>query len=119
MNSEHIESVLFSDWLKKNGYRFTKSPNETFTKSWNQKRKNKSEGVSPGFPDYTIILKRKSLLFIEMKKERGKKGGMNGSVISDEQVEWVNALDDVPNVSACFAHGNKEAVEIVKRFESI
>ena len=119
MKSEHIESVQFSDWLKKNGYKFTKSPNETFTKSWNQKRKNKAEWVSAGFPDYTIILKRKSLLFIEMKKERGVKWGMNGSVISQEQTEWVNALDEIPNVSACFCHWFEEAKNTVKKFESV
>ena len=68
--TEHQESVMLANWLRSRGYLFYKSPSETFTTSWNQKRKNKSEGVSKGFPDYTIVLKRGSLLFIELKKAK-------------------------------------------------
>lgn len=68
--TESQESIALASYLRANGYRFTKSPNETYTKSWNQKRKNTLEGVSKGTPDYMIVLKRKSLLFIELKKSR-------------------------------------------------
>lgn len=63
---------------------FTHIPNETFTKSWNIKRKNKAQGVRKGFPDYVVIT-NKEMLFIEMKRKQG-------SVTSPEQQEWINAL---------------------------
>ena len=68
--TEHQHAVLFANWLRENNYTFHHSPNETFTKFHNVRRKNTLEGVSKGFPDYAIILKRKNLLFIELKKAR-------------------------------------------------
>ncbi len=44
--SETIETQLLAKWLNDQGYWFTKSPNETYTTSWRQKRKNTLEGVS-------------------------------------------------------------------------
>lgn len=102
--SEHAHAVLFANWLRANNYFFHHSPNETHTKSWSQKRKNTLEGVASGFPDYCIILKRGSLLFIELKKARGKKGGLNGSKISDAQKSWIENLAKIENVAAFFAH---------------
>lgn len=68
--TEHQHATAFAHWLRTNDYTFHHSPNETHTKSWKQKRKNTLEGVSAGFPDYCIVLKRGSLLFIELKKAR-------------------------------------------------
>lgn len=68
--NEHNHAVLFANWLRENNYIFHHSPNETFTKFHNVRRKNMLEGVAKGFPDYCIILKRGSLLFIELKKAR-------------------------------------------------
>lgn len=68
--TEHQETVLFANWLRANGYLFFKVPSETYTTSWNQKRKNSAEGSSKGFPDMVIVLKRGSLAFVEMKKAR-------------------------------------------------
>lgn len=115
---ESLEQALFVEWLEINWYKFTAIPNSTYTKSIKQHLMNKILWVNPWLCDMLIILKRKSLLFIEMKKERWIKWGMNGSVISPEQTEWVNALDDIPNVSACFAHWCKDAIKIILEMES-
>lgn len=67
---ESIEQETLANWLRANNYMFYKSPSETWTSSWNQKRKNKLEGVTKGYPDTTIILKNKKLLFIELKRQK-------------------------------------------------
>jgi hypothetical protein len=43
---ETIEQQSLAWWLRVNNYLFYKSPSETFTKSWSQKRKNTLEGVT-------------------------------------------------------------------------
>ncbi len=115
--SEHQHAVLFANWLRSEWYFFHHSPNETFTKFHNVRRKNTLEWVAKWFPDYCIILKRKNLLFIELKKARGKKWGFNGSKISDEQKVWIERLDECTGVGAFIAHGFEEAREIVERME--
>lgn len=65
--------------------KFTKIPNETFTKSWKIKRKNKILGVRKGFPDYVVVTKW-DILFIEMKKTKG-------GVVRPEQSLWIDALN--------------------------
>lgn len=81
-HDECIDLVSYLDLLmyEKKILAYTKVPNETYTKSWNQKRKNKLEGVNPGFPDY-IVATTKELVFIEMKR-------VKGGVVSDNQKAW-------------------------------
>lgn len=115
--SEHQHAVLFANWLRSEWYFFHHSPNETFTKFHNVRRKNTLEWVAKWFPDYVIILKRWSLLFIELKKERWKKWGLNGSKISPEQEKWIEKLGNIDNVGAYFAHWSEEAKRIVMECE--
>ncbi len=117
--NEHNHAVLFANWLRENNYFFHHSPNETFTKFHNVRRKNTLEGVAKGFPDYCIILKRGSLLFIELKKARWKRGGLNGSKISPEQAIWISELWKIENVWAFFAHWFEEAKKIVMEMEGL
>lgn len=105
---EHDECVTFVAWLKSRQLKFAHIPNETFTKSWKQKRKNKEEGVSSGLPDYIIITPR-GLLFIEMKR---KKGG----VISPTQREWINALNEINGVQAQVCRGHEDAIQFTQKF---
>ena len=116
--TEHQHAELLAHWLRANNYRFHHSPNETFTKSWRQKRKNTLEGVSAGFPDYCVILKRGNCLFLELKKSRGKNGGLNGSKITDAQKAWIDDLGNCPNVFAFVAHGFEEAKTLITQLES-
>lgn len=65
---------------------FSHTANETYTKSWRQKRRNTAMGVRSGVPDY-IIVTPKHTLFIEMKRTKG-------GVVSATQKEWVKAIQD-------------------------
>lgn len=119
---EDWHAKLFAQWLHSNGYKFHHSPNEKGTGNHYAmlaQMKKKRLGMSKGFPDYIIILKRWSLLFIELKKERWKRWWLNGSTISPEQEEWIQDLHRLNNVGAFFAHGVEEAKEIVRREEKL
>lgn len=78
-------------------------PNETYTTSWNQKRKNRVQGVRAGVPDYIIVIKD-FVVFLELKRQKG-------GVVSPEQREWLAATDNKMTVSTV-AKGFEEA----KRF---
>lgn len=87
--SEHEEAKLLAQYLellKTQGkiVLYSHIPNETFTSSWNVKRKNKAEGVRPGVPDY-IVVGRDGLLFIELKSKTGR--------VSLEQQHWLDSLN--------------------------
>ena len=110
--TEHIEQVQLANWLRANGYTFYKSPSETFTKSWNQKRKNTLEGVCKGYPDVTIILKNKRLLFIELK--RAKK---SLSKVSKEQLYWQEKLNEIENVQCEICYGSEQAIKTILLLE--
>lgn len=109
--TEHQEAVAFAWWLRQNGIPFHHSPNETYTKSWNQKRKNKVEGTARGFPDYVLFLPS-GTLYIELKR-------VKGGVLSEHQKEWLLIINDTPGSEAHVAHGAEEAIEIVKKFLTI
>lgn len=71
---------------------FSHIPNETYTKSWSAKRRNKRLGVQKGFPDYVVVLNNGEVAFIELK--RTKK-----SVTSPEQKAWIEALNEKRTVA--------------------
>jgi hypothetical protein len=84
---------------------YTALPNNTYTKSWNQKRKQKAEGLRPGFPDLCVVFPN-HMNFIEMKRKRG------GNV-SKAQKDWNIAINNA-GVKAYIAKGSDEAIEIIK-----
>lgn len=104
---EQVAVVNYLEILKKKGSVkiFSAVPNNTYTKSWNQKRKQKMEGVRPGVPDLIIVTKR-NVLFLEMKKRKG-------GVVRDSQKEWLETLEGKRTV-ARVARGAEEAIEILK-----
>ena len=75
-------------------------PHETYTNSWKAKRKNASEGVRKGVPDYIIVI-NDTVLFIELKRKRG-------GFVSDEQVLWIEGLSHKKTI-AYIAKGFEEA----------
>lgn len=86
-------------------------PQETFTRSWGIKMKNKAMGVRAGVPDM-IILFPKGVLFLELKREkRGK--------VSEAQERWIQAFKDIfrrnggEGVYADVGCGFKQSVEII------
>ena len=108
--NEQCESETFSQWLTLNNIKHHHGNDNMFTRSWGQKIKMKKAGFSKGYPDFTVIT-RQGLLFIEMK--RAKK---SLSHISDEQKEWLEALQGLSGVEATVCWGADEAIDFVKSF---
>lgn len=110
--TEHEEAVALADYLTLRGWRFSHIPQETFTKFWGTKIKNKQEGVHRGVPDYILFVPIKNgkeqLVFVELKRKKG-------SVTSPEQKEWINAL----NSCGCPSKICKGADEAIAYIETI
>jgi hypothetical protein len=111
MRSEYDECVALKEYLdilvrQNKIIHYTHVPNETFTRDWGTKMKNKRLGVQKGFPDYVILL-CDGMLFIEMKR-------VKRSTISYEQQEWIRLLDGYVDCYAKVCHGFNEAEEFIK-----
>lgn len=100
------EQAAFVHYLRLKNYKFSMIPNDTYTKSWSQKRRNKMLGLNGGLPDLLVIVKNK-LVFIEMKRRTSGR-------VSKNQKEWLSALNKCLNVSAYVAKGADEAIKIIK-----
>ncbi len=105
--TEDMEQRIFVQWLRLNNIAHFRVPNETYTKSWSQKAKNKALGVSPGVCDLFVALPGVGLIGIEMK--RTKK-----SVTSNEQKQWIEVLNSCPGVQAFICRGADEAIKVVE-----
>lgn len=111
-STEYDECILLKDWLdmliqRRQIKNYTHVPNETYTESMTQKKKNKDQGVRPGFPDY-VILTNKCLIVIEMKR-------VKGGEVSDNQKVWLQHFTElgIPNT---VANGFDEAKEFVNKY---
>lgn len=113
--TEHDEAVLLKQYLdnlvmQKKVVCYSHIPQETFTKSWGTKMRNKLEGVNKGVPDYIIVLPDEQMIWIELKRTKG-------GVVSQEQKNWINALkwsDGRSNAKVC--KGFDEAKEYIDIF---
>lgn len=105
--TEYEEQVAFVQWLRVMGLPHWRTPNETYTKSWSQKNKNKALGVSAGVPDLFVALPKIGLVAIEMKRTKG-------SVTSQAQKDWLGILNDIPGVEAHICKGAEAAIEVIK-----
>lgn len=127
--SEHEEAVVFAETLELLKVDFWHIPQETYTPSWNQKRKNKAEGVKKGVSDYLIYLpparcknKKGGLVWIELKKQRTrKKSGefralsSDGITIYPEQEDFIAKMKTIGNVDGSICFGADEAIAKIKR----
>lgn len=109
--TEHEESVTFAQWLEYqqhlgNIITYTHLAQETFTKNWGTKMRNKQEGVVPGIPDY-IIATKKALIFVEMKRVKGGK-------VSPAQQTWIRTLNGYEGVWAGVCYGADNAINYVE-----
>jgi hypothetical protein len=114
--TEYEEQCALVDYLELKGLLFSKTAQETFTRSWGQKMKNQRSGLRKGLPDMFIFIsadKSKSglpiLACVEMKRTKG-------GVTSSEQKEWVDSLNSVSGVSAVVAKGFEEARKFVDSY---
>jgi 5'-3' exonuclease len=106
--TEEVEQRLVVEYCRLKNYDFWHTPNETYTKSWNQKRKNKEMGVVKGIPDLFIIINNK-LIAIEMKRTKG-------SVTSKEQTAWIEKLN-LANIPAKVCKGAEEAIKFINNIK--
>lgn len=98
--TEDWEQTQLVKWLDAHKYKYFRVPNETYTKSWKQRAKNKRLGVKPGVPDLFVIAGGK-LVAIEMKRVRG-------SSTSQAQKDWIDALN-AAGVTAVVCKGHEQA----------
>jgi hypothetical protein len=66
-------------------------PHEQYTNSRMVKKKNVYSGVRKGVPDYIIVIKD-IIIFLELKRK-------SGGVVSTDQKQWLEALDNKTTVS--------------------
>ena len=112
---EAEEQKVLVEWMEYKKIKFSAIPNSTYTKSWNQKRKNKEQGLRKGLPDLLVCLNDKQsksgaiLLFVEMKR-------IKGSSATPEQKEWIRSLNEINNVECMICYGADEAIDFISRF---
>ena len=110
---ESIEQQILANWLEINGYTFSAIRNESDTHSFYAWLKRKKSWVHKWVPDFMIILKRNSLLFIELKRQK-----KSLSKVSKEQKEWIKALNEVTNVEAVICYWAERAIELIQEYET-
>lgn len=125
--TEEQEQMAFVQWLRLKGYAHFRVPNETYTKSFKQKAKNKALGVSSGVPDLFAVVPRQqelrdglgaeairagdtvtvpTLVAIEMKR---KKGGTT----SANQKQWLKTLNEA-GIQSVVCKGCDEAIKFIE-----
>lgn len=105
--TEAEEARTLVAYLRVRGYKFTHIANETGSGRGArfQGIRNKQQGVSPGFPDY-IILVNDNVIFIELKRTKG-------GVLSQAQKYWIAALEEAgQTVRVC--RGSEEAIKFIE-----
>ena len=111
---EYDEECALSDYLDRRHFIHWHTPQETYTKSWAQKRKNAAMGVRKGVCDHWAIIPTKMgfkmLVAIEMKRIRG-------GTVSDEQIEIIQELNKAQGVMAVVCYGAEEAIRVVRAVE--
>jgi hypothetical protein len=116
---EAIEQAEFVKYLRLKGIRFSALTQDTpaghkeygvWKPHYQTLKKNKALGCMPGVPDMIvmpIIDHKQYLLFVEMKKAKGK--------VSKEQKEWIDAINKVEgNVVAKVCYSSGEAIDFIE-----
>lgn len=106
--TEYEEQVALRQYCDLRGFNYFAVPNETFTKSWNQKRRNAAKGVVKGVPDFFVVVGDK-LLAIELKR-------LKGGVVGAEQRFWIDRLNSV-GVKARVCKGAAVAIQFIEEVE--
>ena len=115
--NEDLEQYNLVKRLEFNNYKFTAIPNSTYTKSWNQKRRNTDLWVRPWMSDLIIILKIWNVLFLELKKQRWVNGWKNWSVVSNYQLEWQEEINKCKWVEYVICYWSIEAINLINKIE--
>jgi len=111
---ESEEQERFCDYLTDNNILFTSTQNGAVLggKKFGQIKKLKSTGMKNGFPDLILFVKNKSktdsILFIEMKRQKG-------GVVSEEQKIWHQDLCKA-GYAVGIARGCDSAIRILNKY---
>jgi AraC-like DNA-binding protein len=129
LSPEDHESISFVQWLEFSKYKFTHIANEagfSGPSSFAVTRKKKRLGVSPGVPDFMILMPQ-GVVWVEMKtwgsklkkgswKDDWKSGQKSRGGVSLEQKEWIEAINATPGTYAEVCYGAIEAIAFVSKF---
>ena len=124
---EHEEAVALVDALNSFHLDHWHLGQETWTTSWRQKAKNKSEGVRKGVADYLIKIPaekssdgKPKLLFVELKRQKRRlksgKLGSSPSKVYKEQWYFLELVREVEGVEACVAYGAVGALAFLNKY---
>lgn len=125
--TENQEAEALATYLRLKKYTFTHIANESGLPpkiAMLAAIRKKRMWLSPWFPDYCIILKCWSLLFIELKRERTRKKNWeykalssDGIKTSPEQLDWQDKLNGIPNIQCEICYWCEEAIDTIKRID--
>lgn len=121
--TENIEAERLASRLKRQGYISSHIANESGLPpkvAMIAAKRKKKMWLSPGVPDFIIILKRKALLFIELKRQIDYSKSTKGrkvSNVSSEQLKWCEELNKCWNIQAEICYGADEAINLINRIE--
>lgn len=109
--TEAQEADVLVAYLRRRSIPFTHIPNETGHTMEARRRavRMKRQGVSRGFPDYIVVL-RKRVIAIELKRQRGSK-------TSPEQTAWVETLND-SGMPTAICRGAVQAIAFIEEQET-
>lgn len=112
--TEYEEQCALVEYLELKGLLFSKTAQETFTRSWAQKAKNKRSGLRKGLPDMFIFIPAEKssngssmLLAIEMKR-------LKGGRLSPEQKLWIESFRRVDGIFPAVCNGFEEARQFIE-----
>ena len=124
---EDFEAEMLVNYLRSCNYEFAHIWNESGQR-WTKNiiammNKKKKLWVAKWFPDYCIVLKRWSILFIELKRQRRVLQNWNlwasPSKTSEEQKKWIKILNLIDNISAEICYWADEAINQIHYFENL
>ena len=118
---ESAEQIRLTNWLDINNYKFSAIRNESDFNNIVKWVKRKKEWVRKWISDFCVILKRWSVLFIELKRQqpllKNWKMWKSPSTVSKEQIEWVEAINSCWNTEARICYGAENAIKVIKELE--
>lgn len=97
------------------GWPFWNADQSAYIPSKITRYNRKRAGVRQGLPDLVVFVTkggRAELAFVEMKRERGPQGGLNGSRIGEGQEEFAG-LCAKADILHRFCHGSDEAIQFL------
>lgn len=106
--SEEVEQKILIAWCIKNKIKIVHNPNGFSKLGFKSKAKSKAIGIVKGYPDLTVFLPNK-YLFIELKRQDKRL-----SRLSQEQANWIEFLNTMPNTNAFVAYGANQAINYIK-----